>query len=178
MTDPFEALREPITAARPDPAFAAALRARIERALALPEGVTPVTTGTPLTIAGAAIPYLVVRDAAQAIDWYVDVFGVELRSDPIVMPDGRIGHSELALGAGVLYLADEFPDIGAVAPTPDAASVSLVLTVPDTDTTVAQAVARGARLTREIYEAYGHRNATIVDPFGHRWLLQGPTRPV
>ena len=72
MTDPLDALRAPITPADPDPAFAARLRARLERALDLPEGVA--VTETTLTLAerepsapaedrGAAIPYLAVRGA-------------------------------------------------------------------------------------------------------------------
>jgi uncharacterized glyoxalase superfamily protein PhnB len=175
MTDPFEALRAPVTAADPDPAFAADLRSRIERALHLPEGVTPVITETRPVRTGAAVPYLTVADGREAIDWYVQVFGAELSGDPVVMPDGRVGHAELTLDSGVLYLAEEFPEVGVAAPDPAAASVSLVLPVADTDAIVARATARGGRLTRDVYEDYGHRNATIVDPFGHRWLLQGPT---
>ncbi len=129
-------------------------------------------------LAGAAIPYLAVSGGRAAIDWYVRVFGAELLGDPIVMPDGRIGHAELALAGGKLYLADEFPEIGVVAPSPDAAAVSLVLAVSDVDARVADATAAGGRLTREIAEAYGSRNATIVDPFGHRWMLQQPVTSV
>jgi uncharacterized protein len=39
MADPFRVLRAPVTPADPDPGFAARLRARLERALDLPEGV-------------------------------------------------------------------------------------------------------------------------------------------
>jgi predicted enzyme related to lactoylglutathione lyase len=184
VADPLDILREPGGPVAPDPTFASRLRARLERALDLPRGVA-VSTGTtdirtdPAVApappsAGAAIPYLAVRDARAAIDWYVDVFGAVLQGDPIVMPDGRIGHAELALAGGTLYLADEFPDIGVVAPAPDAAAVSLVLHVSDVDARAAAAVERGGTLTREISEAHGSRNATIVDPFGHRWLLQQP----
>ncbi len=198
MTDPLDVLREPDGPVAPDPAFAARLRARLERALELPRGVsvsagvtatTDVTTTTTttdrLTVgpsapapAGAAVPYLAVSDARRAIDWYVDVLGASVLGDPIVMPDGRIGHAELALAGGKIYLADEYPEIGVVAPAPNGASVSLVLNVPDVDARVAAATAHGARLTREIAEAYGSRNATIVDPFGHRWMLQQPMSTV
>ena len=47
--------------------------------------------------------------ARDAIAWYVDALGATLVGEPIVMDDGRIGHAELALGGGVLYLADEYP---------------------------------------------------------------------
>ena len=63
------------------------------------------------------------------------------------MPDGRVGHAELALAGGVMYLADEFPEIGVVAPDPGGVPVSLVLAVADVDEAVAAAVAAGARLT-------------------------------
>ena len=181
MPDPFESLRAPVSPVDPDPGFAVRLRARVERALDLPKGVAvsaidlesrSVTIVAPRP--GAAIPYLAVRDARRAIDWYVDVFGARLVGEPIVMPDGRVGHAELELAGGVMYLAEEFPEIGHVAPQRGAASVSLVLAVADVDTTAAVAVAGGAELTREIGEGHGHRNATILDPFGHRWMLQTP----
>ena len=92
----------------------------------------------------------------------------------IEMDDGRIGHAELAIGGGVLYLADEYPELGLKAPSPQATSVSLMLHVADTDATLERARDRGAQVQREPYENYGARNATIVDPFGHRWMLSGP----
>ncbi len=187
MTDPLDVLRDPGGPVTPDPAFAARLRARLERALELPRGVAVSTATatdrlsvsvTPPAAPGAAIPYLAVPDARRAIDWYVDVFGAEVLGDPIVMPDGRIGHAELALGGGKLYLADEYPEIGVAAPNPEAASVSLVLSVDDIEARVAAATASGGRLVREIAEAYGSRNATIIDPSGHRWMLQQPLATV
>jgi DNA-directed RNA polymerase specialized sigma24 family protein len=59
-------------------------------------------------------------------------------------------------------------------PGPGGVPVSLVLTVADVDDVVAAAVEAGARLDRQPYEGYGHRNATVTDPYGHRWLLQAP----
>jgi predicted enzyme related to lactoylglutathione lyase len=183
MTDPLDVLRAPVTPADPDPAFAARLRARLERALALPEG--DAVTETTLTLAGheppapaedrgAAIPYLAVRGARQALDWYARVLGARLRGEPIVMPDGRVGHAELELAHGVIYLADEHPEIGVTAPDPGGVPVSLVLDVADVDAVIAAAVQAGARLDRRPYEAHGHRNATVTDPYGHRWMLQAP----
>jgi len=182
MTDPFEQLREPITPVDPDPAFARRLRARLERALALPRGVTPMPDTTapdttrpdaeaPTAPRPAAVPYLAVADARAAIDWYTDVFGATVNGQPIVMPDGRIGHAELTIGAGVLYLADEHPEIGVAAPRPDAAAVSLMLPVDDADTVRARAINAGATGDRPPYDGYGQRMAWIVDPFGHRWGL-------
>jgi predicted enzyme related to lactoylglutathione lyase len=190
VTDPLEVLRNPGGRVAPDPTFARTLRARLERALELPRGVAVstatdrlnatagVTAAIPTPGAGAAIPYLAVRDGQAAIDWYVEVLGASLLGDPIVMPDGRIGHAELALGAGTLYLAHEFPEYGTVAPQPTASAVSLVLHVTDVDARVAAARSHGGTVTKEIAEVYGSRNATVVDPFGHRWMLQQPISTV
>lgn len=188
--DPFTVLHlhdEPPVA--PNPEFAARLRARLEAALTLPnrtEGV--VMTGTDTAIADlnapaqapaperpAMISYLTVPDARAAITFYVDALGARVLGEPIVMDDGRIGHAELALGGGVFYLAEEFPEIGLKAPAPEAVSVSLMLRVPDTDAALAQARSHGARVQREPYENHGARNATFIDPAGHRWMLSGPT---
>ncbi len=122
----------------------------------------------------AALPYLTVSNARDAIAWYVDALGAVVVGEPIVMDDGRIGHAELALSGGVFYLADEYPEIGLRGPAPQANSVSLMLEVPDTDVAIARARGRGARVQREPYEDHGSRGAAIIDPFGHRWMLSGP----
>src|SRR6478672_11456393 len=124
----------------------------------------------------AALPYLAVADAREAIAWYIDTFGAALVGEMYEMDDGRIGHAELAMGDGVLYLSDEYPALGVKAPAPLATSVSLMLHVSDTDATLERARERGAQVQREAYENYGGRNATIIDPFGHRWMLSGPMR--
>jgi uncharacterized glyoxalase superfamily protein PhnB len=194
--DPLSVLHGDELPVQPDPAFAAGLRARLESAANLFEtqpnrtqGV--VMSGTDTAIAElnepaaepaaatapprpAALPYLTVANARDAIAWYVDAFGASVVGDPFEMDDGRIGHAELAIAGGVLYLADEYPEIGLKAPDPQATSVSLMLHVPDTDATLERARERGASVQREPYENYGSRSATIVDPFGHRWMLSGP----
>lgn len=189
--DPLTVLHGDELPVQPDPAFAARLRARLESALSLPDrtqGVEMSGTDTAIaelnepTSAGAAgapprpaaLPYLSVANARDAIAWYVDTFGASLVGQAYQMDDGRIGHAELRIGDGVLYLADEYPELGLKAPDPQATSVSLMLHVADTDGTLQRARERGAVVQRESYENYGSRNATIVDPFGHRWMLTGP----
>ena len=188
--DPLTVLRGDDPPVQPDPGFAAALRARLESARRLPnrtEGVEMSGTDTAIaeivTTAGdvaavpprpAALPYLTVARGREAIDWYVDALGATLVGEPVVMADGRIGHAELALAGGVLYLADEYPEIGLKAPEPQAVSVSLMLHVPDTDAALRRARDNGAQVQREPYENYGSRSAAIIDPFGHRWMLAGP----
>ena len=81
----------------------------------------------------AALPYLAVANAREAIAWYTDTFGATLVGDMYEMDDGRIGHAELQIGDGVLYLSDEYPALGVKAPDPQATSVSLMLHVADTD---------------------------------------------
>ncbi|MCX2712163.1 VOC family protein [Mycolicibacterium sp. J2] len=183
--DPLTALHGDDLPVTPDPAFAARLRARLEAALTLPPGAEGVEmSGTDSLLAelteaaapgtGTVIPYLAVADARAALDWYVAALGAELVGAPMVMDDGRIGHAELSVAGATIYLADEYLELGLKAPAPQSVSVSLMLHVADTDTTLRQARARGARVQREPYEAHGSRNATIVDPFGHRWMLTGP----
>ena len=197
--DPLHVLRaadapgfdEPVM---PDAAFAAALRDRLERGATLPQGVimsgtatdtaprsdetvveSDTTTTSPPVERPGALPYLVVADPRRAIDWYTSTLGAVLRGEPIVMDDGRIGHAELEMGGGVIYLAAEFPDLGLRAPEPGKVSVSLMLPVADTDAVVAAAARAGAAVTREPYEAHGTRTGVVVDPFGHRWMLTGPS---
>ncbi|MCW2649403.1 MAG: glyoxalase [Mycobacterium sp.] len=188
--DPLTVLHADDPPVQPDPAFAARLRSRLESALLLPTGTEGVEmSGTFAAIAEltdpavapapprpAALPYLTVADARSAIAWYTDALGAVLIGEPIVMDDGRVGHAEIAIGPGVLYLADETPELGLKAPGAQAVSVSLMLQVPDTDAALSKARQRGAAVQREIYESYGSRNATIIDPFGHRWMLSGPVQ--
>jgi PhnB protein len=121
-----------------------------------------------------ALPYLTVPEALVAIDWYTRVFGAEIAGDPVVMDDGRIGHAELIFPTGMVYVAEEFPEMGLTAAEAGATSVSLMLPVDDTDAVLARARDAGGTVERWITESHGHRNATLLDPFGHRWLLVGP----
>ncbi|TPG34326.1 VOC family protein [Mycolicibacterium hodleri] len=190
--DPLAVLHGDDLPVQPDPAFAAVLRTRLKSALALPHRTKGVImSGTDTALADlnassevrdiapaaprpAALPYLAVADAREAITWYVDAFRAVVMSDPVVMDDGRIGHAELAIAGGMIYLADEFPELGLKSPAPRAVSVSLMLHVADTDAVLERARERGADVEREIYEGHGSRNATLIDPFGHRWMLSGP----
>jgi uncharacterized glyoxalase superfamily protein PhnB/catechol 2,3-dioxygenase-like lactoylglutathione lyase family enzyme len=191
--DPLTVLHGEDVPVQPDPAFAARLLARLESALSLPhrtEGVIMSGTDTAITdlnnpgevppvVAAAAprpaaLPYLAVAGAREAIAWYVDAFGAVVVGDPIVMDDGRIGHAELSIAGGMLYLADEFPEMGLKAPAPQAVSVSLMLHVADTDAALERARERGADVVMEVQEGYGSRRGAIIDPFGHRWMLSGP----
>lgn len=173
----------------PNAEFADALRHRLERGATLAEGIDMDTTqlerqlaedDSPATLVErpGALPYLTVVDAHAAIDWYVAHLGGRLRGAPILMDDNRIGHAEVEIGGGAIYLADAFPDMGLTGPTTGRVAVSLMLPVTDTDAALRRARDGGARVEREPYEAHGTRGATVVDPFGHRWMLTGPVRSV
>ena len=69
-------------------------------------------------------PYLSVRDARAAMDWYCQALGARVVGDPYVMDDDRIGHAAVEIGGAVLYLADEHPELGLTAPQEGATSVS------------------------------------------------------
>ena len=117
-------------------------------------------------------PYLCVRDTAQAIEFYREVFGAtELFR--LNEPGGRIGHAELDVGGTTLMLCDEYPEYGIRQPDPAAGtSVTLHLHVDNADALIERALAAGASLLRPATDAfYGERSGVIRDPFGHRWNI-------
>ncbi len=117
-------------------------------------------------------PYLLVRDAGKALDWYAQALGArELMRFPL--PGGGIAHAEVMIGDSHVMLADEVPDQGFVGPqTLGGAGVSLMLYVDEVDATFARAVAAGATSRRPVVDQfYGDRSGTLVDPFGHVWTI-------
>jgi uncharacterized glyoxalase superfamily protein PhnB len=168
---PFRALAGPSTPVQPDPGFAAQLRDRLSRVLL--EHAAPTPPDAPGgTAMSQLVPYLAVADARAALAWYTEALGARVVGDPYVMDDDRIGHAELDLGGATLYLADEYPELGLAAPQPDRIAVSLHLTVPDVDAAVTRAEAAGATVMHPPADAPYGRTGTVVDPFGHRWMLQ------
>ena len=117
-------------------------------------------------------PYLIVRNAAAAIDFYKKAFNaVELMRFP--GPGGKIMHAEVKIGDSPVMLADEMPEEGHVGPqTLGGVGVSMMLYVEDVDTRFAQAIAAGATIKRPVQDQfYGDRTGTLVDPFGHVWSI-------
>jgi PhnB protein len=117
-------------------------------------------------------PYLIVRDAARAIDFYRRAFGAT-EVMRMAGPGGKVGHAELRVGGALIMLTDEFPDMGFRSPQSLGGSpVSLLLYVEDVDAQVRQAVAAGATLVRPVEDRfYGDRSGILADPFGHVWNL-------
>jgi len=115
-------------------------------------------------------PYLIVRGAAEAIEFYKKAFGAtELFRFPA--PGGRIGHAEIKIGDSPIMLADEFAEMGYHGPQSLGGSpVSIMLYVDDVDTVFNRAVDAGASVKEALQDKfYGDRTATLTDPFGHRW---------
>jgi len=120
----------------------------------------------------SATPYLMVKGAAQAIDYYQRAFGAtELFR--IADEQGRIGHAEIRIGDSVIMLADEHP--GTVCRGPHSlggSSVGLMIYVDDVDNVFAQALAAGGKSLRPLAnQFYGDRSGTFEDPFGHIWTV-------
>jgi PhnB protein len=117
-------------------------------------------------------PYLSVRGAAQAIDFYKVAFGAkEVMRMP--GPGGKLGHAELRIGDALVMLADEHGAMDFLGPqTRGGTTVLIHLYVKDVDGTARRAVDAGGELIRPVQnQFYGDRTGSVRDPFGHIWHL-------
>jgi len=117
-------------------------------------------------------PYLAVKQAADAIEFYRRAFGAKERMR-LVSPDGKVGHAELEIGDSVIMIADEQPDMNFRSPAAlEGASVTLHLYVKDVDSSFGKATAAGAKPVQAVQDQfYGDRSGTVRDPFGHVWHI-------
>lgn len=117
-------------------------------------------------------PYLRVRNAGAAIDFYKNAFGCSEKFR-LVEPGGRIGHCELDFGSTVVMVSEEYPEYGILGPeSVGGTGMCLHLHVDDCDALISHAVNLGATLVRPPRDAfYGERSGTVRDPFGHEWLI-------
>lgn len=117
-------------------------------------------------------PYLALRDAKAAIDFYKRAFGAELVLK-LDMPDGKIAHAEIRIGDSILMLSEENPDWGNLSPQSLGGSpVFLMIYVSDVDTAFPMAIAAGATEVRPVQDQfYGDRSGTLKDPYGYQWTL-------
>lgn len=127
----------------------------------IPEGYHSVT------------PYLIVKGAAEAIDFYKRAFGAEEIARMLDPDGGRVVHAEIRIGDSVVMLADEFPEMNYLGPlSRGGPTSSLFLYVEDVDTAFARALAAGATLNRPVTDMFwGDRYGQLTDPFGHHWGL-------
>jgi PhnB protein len=120
----------------------------------------------------SAIPYLCVKDAAAAIEFYKKAFGaIEVLRIPD--PSGKVGHAEIKIGNAPIMLSDEYPEMQVVSPqTLGGTSVTIMIYFNDVDALAKQAVAAGAKLVRPVEDQfYGERSGKLEDPFGHWWSV-------
>jgi PhnB protein len=127
----------------------------------------------------AITPHIVVQGAERAAAFYRDAFGAEEISR-IPTPDGRLMSVELRIGGGSLHLADEFPEMGVLAPpTIGGTAVVLALQVEDAAAVFARAIAAGAEPRQPVQEMFwGDLHGQLEDPFGHRWNVAQHVRDV
>ncbi len=126
----------------------------------IPEGYHSVT------------PYLSIKGAAAAIDYYKEVFGAtELFR--MAGPEGKIGHAEIKIGNSPIMLADEYPEMEFVSPqTLGGTPIGLMIYVDDVDTMFKQAINKGGKEIKPLQnQFYGDRSGTLKDPFGHVWTI-------
>lgn len=128
---------------------------------AIPEGV------------GNVVPYLCIRGAKKAIEFYQAAFSAELMT-LMPMGDDQVAHADLRIGSSRIYLADEMPLYGAVK-SPKAlkgTTVNIHLWSEDCDAAFAQAVAAGAKVIMPLTDQFwGDRFGMVLDPFGHIWAI-------
>jgi len=119
-----------------------------------------------------AFPYLRVRNATEAIEFYKAAFGA-VEEFRLAEPSGRIGHAELKFGPQTIMVSDEYPEYGIYGPQADHPTGSSIhLHVTDVDAVTQRAVSVGATLTMEPADQFhGERSAKVLDPFGHEWYL-------
>ena len=129
--------------------------------------VKPIPDGYP-----RVMPYLHINGAAEAIEFYRDIFGAKERMR-MAGPDGKVGHAELELGDSVIMLSDEFPEMGASSPKSIGGTpVTVMVYVDDVDTVFARAVEGGATSLRAVEDKfYGDRGGEFEDRWGHRWSV-------
>lgn len=132
----------------------------------MPAKVKPIPEGY-----HTATPYLIIRDADRAIDFYKKAFGaVELfrMADP---SNGKIGHAEIKIGDSIMMLADEVTEMGYRSPQSlGGTPVSILLYVEDVDSFFKRAVDAGAKVKQALEDKfYGDRMGSLEDPFGHAW---------
>jgi PhnB protein len=122
-------------------------------------------------------PYMTVRDAARAIEFYKEAFGAKERG---VMkgPDGKVMHAELMIGDSIIMLGDEMPEFGALSPqSTGGAGMGLHIYVDGVDAAFDRAVKAGARVDMPVSDQFwGDRYGKLTDPFGHKWSIATHTK--
>jgi len=140
---------------------AVAKKVAAKKVAPIPEGYHTVT------------PYLTVRDAAQAIDFYKRAFGAKERAR-MPGPDGKgVMHAELQIGDSRVMLSDELPISSSKAPTTLGGTTgALFIYVPNVDAAFKRAEGAGCKVLSPLADMFwGDRYGKLEDPFGNQWML-------
>jgi PhnB protein len=135
-------------------------KAKPKKAAPIPKGFHTLT------------PYLVVRGAKQALEFYARAFGARSKG-VIAMPDGSVMHAELQIGDSMLMLSEENPEWGSKSPLLLGGSAAHVMVYArDVDAFMARAAQAGATITMPASDMFwGDRYGKLKDPFGHEWSI-------
>ena len=122
-------------------------------------------------------PFLTVRDAARAIEFYKNAFGAQERG-AMKGPDGKIMHAEMMIGDSIIMLSDEFPEFGALSPqSTGGAGMGLHIYLDGVDAAFDRAVKAGAEVEMPVMDQFwGDRYGKLKDPFGHHWSIATHTK--
>lgn len=127
----------------------------------------------------ALVPYLVVKGAANAIEFYKAAFGAQERYRLCATGSDIVGHAELTIQGQVIMLAEEMPGRNTSPTTLKGTTTTFCLMVANADEAFARAVAAGGTATMPPCDMfYGYRMAMVSDPFGHQWMIQHHLRNV
>jgi PhnB protein len=122
----------------------------------------------------AIVPYLAYRDAPAAIEFLHRAFGFE-EQFRMPMPDGRVGHAEVAYNGHRVMLASDCEELGFVSPRRlDGVHSQIHVRVDDLEAHYQRAKAAGATIATAPKDQHGMRSYRAMDPEGHRWIFWMP----
>jgi PhnB protein len=122
-------------------------------------------------------PQLTILVIAPAVEFYKKVFGAkELRL--FKNEDGSIHVAEMEIDGALFHIHEESARNYQLSPeTTKAASVIIGLFVDDVHAIVKRAEESGAKILSPVTDwEYGYRQATLLDPFGHQWMIEKELR--
>ncbi|HLG19065.1 MAG TPA: VOC family protein [Bdellovibrionota bacterium] len=120
----------------------------------------------------AVTPYLTIRNAAKALEFYKKAFGAE-ELTRMPGPGGSLMHAEIKIGDSIVMMGEEAPDRGQKSPQGlNGTPVGLFIYVKDVDKAFQRAADAGAKAIMPVADMFwGDRYGQLEDPFGHRWSL-------
>jgi PhnB protein len=124
-------------------------------------------------------PHLICAGPEAAIDYYKRALGA-VEVSRMAGPDGKLAHAVVKIGDSSLFLAGEGLEHGLLGPkTLKGSPVTIHMSVPDADATLARAVAAGGEVTMAVWDTpWGDRYGQFRDPFGHSWAVATHVRDV